>query len=377
MTTECDNDGVVYARVSSPEQAKTGNSLDAQVDQMERKAEELGINLVRKPIRDEGETGTDFDRSGIQKVLQLAQNGSISHLLVDEVDRLGRAHVQTLYRIHILEVKYGVTIVTASGPLDFTLITGKIQTTWQTLVAEMEVRNQGAKALRAKARSFLEDKNWGSWYNTIPLGYIPKPGGWIMVDKQTQDLAQAMFEFFVDTKSYAETVEKVNASETLESNLSVSELKQHLQRSVYKGQPSIPIEDVEGYDHKGWLDEPQLQIVGECTWEEAQRIIDDIAEEYSQQKEANDVDDFVDKYGLLPVFLSSPIVRLHCPTCKSLMVQNGKRTLRDSVVRHLYKCSNEDCGDQRVWPNEEELNIMEILDKLDSMPGLPDWFLNE
>ncbi|WP_162224170.1 recombinase family protein [Halorussus salinus] len=377
MDEECVG-GVIYARVSSNKQAEEGRSLEAQVDQLKKEAERREVGLVRDPIRDEGETGTDFNRSGIRTVFRLAKNGTISHLFVDSIDRLGRSHVQTLYFIHELEVELDVQIITLDGDLDFDSFSGKINTTMQTLFAELDVQKQGSKALRAKARSFLEDKNWDAWYNSVPIGYV-LTSRWPTPKEQSRNLARSMYNHFLMTESYAKTTNLLNCTKWkyLESELTEGEVKRCLKNPIYIGQPSIPIERVDGYDHKGWIDEPNLQLVDEDLWEEAQQTIRKISRENSQENSAKDVDDFVDEYGVFIVLETSPVTEIHCPCCRSLMVENGPRSLHDSTDRYLYKCSNKECEQQRVWPREDELDAMKLLELLRSSPEIRDQLLDE
>lgn len=70
-----------------------------------------------------------------------------------------------------------------------------------------------------------------------------------------------------------------------------------------------------------------------------------------------DIDDCVKKFGFRAVKESSPIVEVKCPDCGHELVKNGQRKLTEQTV-HNYKCTNEDCGWQRTFPQQVEMDRM-------------------
>lgn len=81
--------GVVYARVSSDEQAASGLRIEAQVESARRWAEQHGHEPAR-PICDEGVSGaTSLDkRPGLLDAVAHLEKGDV--LLVAKRDRFGR-----------------------------------------------------------------------------------------------------------------------------------------------------------------------------------------------------------------------------------------------------------------------------------------------
>ncbi|MFC7137286.1 recombinase family protein [Halobaculum litoreum] len=91
QSDESEDTGIIYARVSSQKQAREGDSLETQVDQLKRIAKNEDIPLHCEPIQDRAQTGGSFERDGIQRVFREAQMEGPSYLLVQDVDRIGRA----------------------------------------------------------------------------------------------------------------------------------------------------------------------------------------------------------------------------------------------------------------------------------------------
>src|SRR5262249_31953299 len=85
------NDGLSLRRVSD---SKQGGG-DAQLENLRRLAHRLGVNVVRE-IFDEGESGDDLNRPGVEEAERLIeqrhrQRRPLSWLLLDQSDRLSRA----------------------------------------------------------------------------------------------------------------------------------------------------------------------------------------------------------------------------------------------------------------------------------------------
>ncbi|MFQ5835883.1 MAG: recombinase family protein [bacterium] len=76
-----------YIRISTQEQAKEGISLEAQEDKIRKYAVLHNLSLI-EVVRDEGKSGKDLNRQGIQKVIALCEKRKVDHLIVYKMDRL-------------------------------------------------------------------------------------------------------------------------------------------------------------------------------------------------------------------------------------------------------------------------------------------------
>lgn len=93
---------VGYIRVSTQEQAKEGISLDAQEAKIRQYAELFDLGEV-EIISDEGKSGKDLKRKGIQEVISLVKEKKIEHLVVYKLDRLTRDLLDQLTLIKTFE----------------------------------------------------------------------------------------------------------------------------------------------------------------------------------------------------------------------------------------------------------------------------------
>ena len=81
---------VIYCRVSTEEQAKEGLSVESQELSCRRKAEEEGYSIL-EVIKDEGKSGGNIKRPGIQRILRLiAEKETLNAIYITNTDRLSR-----------------------------------------------------------------------------------------------------------------------------------------------------------------------------------------------------------------------------------------------------------------------------------------------
>lgn len=80
---------LIYARVSTDEQAEEGLSIDTQINRCRRWAEDNDTTIV-SVFKDEGKSATNMNRASLQDMLGRVQDGDIDYILVLDTDRLAR-----------------------------------------------------------------------------------------------------------------------------------------------------------------------------------------------------------------------------------------------------------------------------------------------
>lgn len=361
-----DDVGAGYARVSKDEQKE--HSIPTQLNNIEKAANREGILLPFEPIVDEGKTGQNFDRPGILEVFDLAKEGKITHLLVDELSRIGRNAPETLYFIFLLEEEYGVTIVTKDGSKQMDEINDLMEMTLSSLISHISAKTRGRRALETKIRRFIDERNWKSWFRNIPLGYRETDDGWIEPYFDEIDLAKQMFKDFLEGKSYGAISEEINSiadERDLDKSVSPSLVKRSLQRPVYIGRPTILSESRELDDDERFVEDSDLQIIDHDTFEDVQKAIEERTRKGGKKDDSVDPDTLSESFHPLIVFNHTSDIDVNCPDCQETMVANGNRSLFDGTVKNLL-CPA--CGRQRKFPKRKELIkmvecVMDLMDK--------------
>jgi site-specific DNA recombinase len=86
---------ILYARVSTDEQARSGYSKPGQLKEIRGHAVREGYQVVDE-IEDEGYSGGDPYRPGLQRVMQLGETGEIDVVIASKRDRFFRSRLHRL-----------------------------------------------------------------------------------------------------------------------------------------------------------------------------------------------------------------------------------------------------------------------------------------
>jgi site-specific DNA recombinase len=83
---------ILYARVSTDEQAKTGYSLAQQIEALREYAAREGYEVLEE-VTDPGQSGASLERPGMDRVRDLVAAGGVSVVLAQDRDRFAREPV--------------------------------------------------------------------------------------------------------------------------------------------------------------------------------------------------------------------------------------------------------------------------------------------
>lgn len=143
---------IVYARVSTEDQAKHGYSLHDQIAQCRKKAQELGATTVVDCV-DEGISGDVLERPGLTTARQLIREGSVSLFICYDPDRLARKLAHQLVVTDEIE-KSGCRLVFVNFDWKNTP-EGRLFYSLRGAIAEFEkekIKERTMRGLRQKAK---------------------------------------------------------------------------------------------------------------------------------------------------------------------------------------------------------------------------------
>lgn len=151
---------IVYARVSTEEQAKNGASLDAQVNVLTQVAEERGWNVRVVREQASGKSMTPRARPLLNVSLKELSNGEAQYLLAVRIDRISR-NVEEFARLMTLSRKQGWAMVLSEMDLDTTTSQGEFMANVQISVAQYERRLIGDRTKAGLAQRKAEGVQLG------------------------------------------------------------------------------------------------------------------------------------------------------------------------------------------------------------------------
>src|SRR5215204_3119604 len=85
---------ILYARVSTDEQAKTGYSLAQQIEALREYVAREGYEILEE-VADPGQSGASLERPGMDRVRDLVGAGGVSAVLAQDRDRFSREPAYT------------------------------------------------------------------------------------------------------------------------------------------------------------------------------------------------------------------------------------------------------------------------------------------
>src|SRR3954465_14621662 len=80
---------ILYARVSTEEQAKSGYSLAQQMEALREYATREGYEILEE-VTDPGQSGASLERPGMDRIRRLVEDGGVSAVLAQDRDRIAR-----------------------------------------------------------------------------------------------------------------------------------------------------------------------------------------------------------------------------------------------------------------------------------------------
>lgn len=157
---------VGYCRVSTDEQADKGLSLDYQEEQCRNAAQRDGYKEITI-IKDEGKTGKNLKRKGIQEVIGLAKKKEIAIIYVTNSDRLARnigdhTFLRHTFRSNSVDLKY--LNGQSSGDDAGSVMADNMFATISQYHSDI-TREKTMQATKAKARA-------GYFPTHAPIGYL-------------------------------------------------------------------------------------------------------------------------------------------------------------------------------------------------------------
>src|SRR5215218_648764 len=85
---------ILYARVSTEEQARSGYSLAQQMEALKAYADREGYEVLEE-VLDPGQSGASLERPGMDRVRDLVTAGGVSVVLAQDRDRFSREPAYT------------------------------------------------------------------------------------------------------------------------------------------------------------------------------------------------------------------------------------------------------------------------------------------
>lgn len=200
---------VGYARRSSK------NEGSDSIDRQRRALEEYSHRKFGRPLddfySDTSITGQTWKRPGLQKLMQDASRGMITHVIIEDVDRLARKlHIAAEFKDRCDNWKVKIHSTFKGGEVDSSdvAIRGFLSA---DVIEKMKIRSMEGRRKRAE--------NGGAVFS-MPFGYVRASsmrGDW-KVDESKRKLIESLYDACIDGVDLHTLVRVINAREIVEKS---------------------------------------------------------------------------------------------------------------------------------------------------------------
>lgn len=354
---------LVITRVSTGKQ-KSNTSTDSQLAWANKKADELDGDIADEISV--GMSGDVFLKRYRDRILKAIEEKKIDYILVYKIDRFTRNLSQgTLIMKEIL--KLGCKIITPSEVIDDSsdLLMPHI---------EMAISEHNRKTI-------VERGNEGIIYllkkGIYPFKHLPigmKTIGdknspeyrKVYFDHSFDDVIIDLFQFFIETKSYASTTRKINNiyKKRFRNPLSTDRVKNALSNTMYIGFISF---NGNRYGKNGSTSDPNLSLIAidEETFETAQEVIQRIKGKRSKNVTPlkDSLGDLVETYGFdMVINYLDKFILIRCPRCGNNKLDRNGPEINQGYLLQKYKCTNGECDYQFRFPSVQQLKHLRSMD---------------
>ena len=186
----------LYIRVSTDRQAEEGYSLGIQEEKLRAYISTLMDNDVEfEVVSDDGYSGGDLNRPGIQRIIEEAEGGKITHVVVMKLDRLSRSLKDTMHLIEDIFLPNNVAFISLYESFDTSTPFGRAMIGILSVFAQFEREN-----IFERTRSGMQKRvEAGFWPGGggVPFGYDYDPAQGILVPNSDADKVRYIYDKYL------------------------------------------------------------------------------------------------------------------------------------------------------------------------------------
>lgn len=199
----------IYARLSVHGDKRKNESIDTQIEIAKEYLKRQNNMFLYDCYTDLGKSGTDFKREGFERMMRDVRMHKINCVIVKDLSRFGRNHIETGNYIEKIFPFLGVRFISVTDNFDTLNISGKNEQTGinlKNLVNEMYARDIGIKVKSGKTAKWEQ----GGYIGGIPpYGYKSE---WIndkkqlLIEDKSAYIVKNIYRLFLSGKNMKEIV---------------------------------------------------------------------------------------------------------------------------------------------------------------------------
>ena len=193
---------ILYVRISKDDDMSgDSNSITTQLTILQKYANDHGYQNI-KVIKDDGYTGTNFNRPGFQEMLALVKSRQVERILVKDLSRLGRNYIETGRFIDLVFPRYDTQLIAVNENFDSNGGDRFLVAVWNLMneLYAMDISNKQKQSIRARSDSGRHITS------KIPFGYKLDPDDkhkWV-IDEPSAETVRIIFRLYNEGKGINE-----------------------------------------------------------------------------------------------------------------------------------------------------------------------------
>lgn len=167
---------------------------------------------IRRVFKDDGWTGTNFDRPEFQKMMGMIYDGEINCVVVKDLSRLGRNHTETGKYISRIFPAFGVRFIAVNDNVD----TFQQSDDFDNIIIPFKdlLNDSYSRDISIKVRSTLETKRRQGLFvgGRVRFGYMrdPKNKNRLIIDEEAAIVVRKIFQWTIDGMGNSMIARKLN-----------------------------------------------------------------------------------------------------------------------------------------------------------------------
>ena len=188
-----------------------GYSLAFQVEKMINYCKAMDYAVVGI-YSDDGYSGSNLERPGIQRIIEEAPQGKFDAVLVYKLDRLSRSQKHTMYMLEDVFTPNDIAFISMSEAFDTSSQFGVAMVGILSVFAQLERENIKSRTFDGR-KGRAKDGKWHGGGSCHPIGYDYIEGELVINDKEA-DQVRMVYNLYADGTNITEICRRMDGYRT-------------------------------------------------------------------------------------------------------------------------------------------------------------------
>ena len=185
----------LYCRLSRDDENEgDSNSIAHQIEILTKYCKDHSI-VQYKVYKDDGFSGTNFNRPGFKEMLADIEAGLIGAVIVKDMSRFGRNYLEVGLYTEIRFPEMGVRFIAVNDGVDSDDQMGNDFTPFRNIINEWYAKDTSKKVRAVFRNKGMSGQRLGG---IVPYGYIKNEAGQLLIDEETAPVVKLIFQLCVE-----------------------------------------------------------------------------------------------------------------------------------------------------------------------------------